>query len=695
MKNYATSNIRNIALTGHSGSGKTTLAEALLYKSGAIKRMGSIDDKNTVSDYNKQETKRQVSISTSILPVEWDNKKINFIDTPGYFDFEREVYAALRASEAAVIVIDAVSGVEVGTEKMLKYTQDIELPRVIFVNKMEKENAKLNEIVSDLHQRFSKTIIPFTLSLGEGEDFKGLIDVLSKKAYEYDGFERKEVEIPEIRKAEVDVVYNEIAEAVAETDDDLMEKYFAEEEFSHEELMSGITSALLNGTAVPLIAGSAETGAGIDILLDIIAEYMPAPDDKRARYGFRHADDKVREVSPDAPMSAVVFKTISDPFVGKISVMKVISGTIHQDDDIYNVTKDINEKIGGLFYLRGKEQIKTDRAVAGDIVAISKLMETETGDTLADANDPTLYKPLKYKKPNLFIAIEPKSKGDEDKISSALYKLNEEDPSFEVLRNQETKQLTIGGQGNVQLQIIRDRLADEYQVETDEIPLRIAYRETIKGNSDVQGRHKKQSGGAGQYGDVFIRFEPFNPDEVEEEVQDDFIFEEEVFGGAVPRNYFPAVEKGLRECIREGVLAGYPVVGVKATLYDGSYHAVDSNEMAFKMAASIAFKKGMNEAQPILLEPIMQVKVHVPDDYMGDVMGDMNKRRGRILGMEPQEDGTQLVLAEAPHSELFEYAIDLRSMTQARGDFTMEFVRYEEVPKDAAEKIIEEANEED
>ncbi|MDL2311168.1 elongation factor G, partial [Peptostreptococcaceae bacterium OttesenSCG-928-C18] len=656
MKAYTTDKIRNLALVGHSGSGKTTLTEAMLFKTGVTNRMGKTEEGNSVSDFSKEEIKRGISINTSIVPIEWDDMKVNFIDTPGYFDFQGEVFSALRASEAALIVIDATNGIQVGTEKVLKYTKDIELPRIIFVNKMEKENAKFAKTVSDLHIEYSKRVIPFTLVLGEGEDFKGIIDVLNRKAYEYDGFDRKEIPIPEDRVDEVEVVYNEIAEVVAETDEELMDKYFSGEEFTHEDLMKGITASLLEGTSVPLVAGSAATGAGLDILMEIVEEYMPSPDDKRAKYGFRHQDDEHREVSVNSPMAAVVFKTIIDPFVGKISVFKVISGKVTRDAEIYNVTKEKVEKLGGLFYLRGKEQIEAKEIVAGDIGAISKLSLTQTGDTLASKANPTLFKPIKYPSPTLFIAIEPKSKGDEDKISQALARLQEEDPSLVTNRNQETKQLTIGGQGNVQLQIVLERLKDEFGVETEIIPLRIAYRETIKGKSDVQGKHKKQSGGAGQYGDVFIKFEPS---------EEDFEFEEKVFGGAVPKNYFPAVEKGLIESLEKGPLAGYPVVNIKATLYDGSYHPVDSNEMAFKLAAQLAFRKGIKEAKPVLLEPIMKVEITVPEEYMGDIMGDMNKRRGRISGMEPQEDGTQLVIAEAPHAELFEYSIDLRSMTQA------------------------------
>ncbi|MDO5689346.1 MAG: elongation factor G [Tissierellia bacterium] len=682
MKAYSTKDIRNLALVGHSGCGKTSLIEALLFKTGATNRKGRVEDGNTVSDYRREEIAKGISTATSVVPIEYKDKKINLIDTPGYFDYVGEVFGALRASEAALLVVDATSGIEVGTEKAWDYTERISLPRIIFLNKMEKENVEFNKVVSDLRIKFGKKVIPLTVTLGEGETFSGLIDVINRKAYEYNGMERKEVPIPAERVEEIEVIFNEVAEVVAETDEELMEKFFEGEDFTHEEFMRGVSTALLEGTAVPLIAGSAETGAGLDILLDTIVEYMPSPDDERANIGFRSASEEKRKVNVDEPFSGVVFKTIVDPFVGKISMFKVVSGKVTRDTELFNSTKEEGEKMGGLFYLRGKQQIETQEVVAGDIGAFSKLMKTETGDTLSDRAKPIVYKKAKLPRPNLYFAIEPKSKNDEDKIGTALFRIGEEDPTFVSDRNAETKQLTIGGQGNVQLQGVIDRLKDEFGVEVQRIPLRIAYRETIKGKSDVQGKHKKQSGGAGQYGDVHMRFEPS---------QELFEFTEEVFGGSVPRNFFPAVEKGIRDSLDKGALAGYPVVNIKATLYDGSYHAVDSNEMAFKIAASLAFKKGMEAAQPILLEPIMRVEVIVPEDYMGDIMGDMNKRRGRILGMEPQEDGTQKVIAEAPHAELFEYAIDLRSMTQARGNFSMEFERYEEVPQMIADKIIEQA----
>ena len=681
MKDYKTNKLRNLALVGHSGAGKTSLTESLLYFTKAIDRVGKVADGNTVSDYEKQEIKRKISIQTSIIPVEYKDYKINFIDAPGFFDFEGEVINALRASESALFVIDGENGIEVGTEKYWKYTENISLPRIIFVNKLDKENAKFNQVVSDLHIDFSKKIIPLTLTLGEGENFEGLIDVIDKKAFKYVDGKVEEVEIPEIRLEEVNAVYEEIQEVVAESDDELMDKYFSGESFTEEEFKEGFRKAIVNGSAVPLVAGSLEKNIGLDLLLEVITKYMPSPDHKAANIGFRVTDDYEEfEVSEDSPFSAVVFKTIADPFLGKISIFKVLSGAIKKDQNFYDISKEKELKASNIFYLRGKEQFKTEKIVAGDIGAFSKQEILQTGDSLCTKDNPIEYKRIKYPKPVLYYAIEAESKNDEDKISAALKKLSEEDPTFEDRRDAETNQEVLAGLGNVQLEVLMDKLKDNYSVNTKVVDLKIPYRETIKGKSDVQGKHKKQSGGAGQYGDVFIRFEPCD---------EEFIFDEEVFGGAVPKNYFPAVEKGLRDSMDEGPLAGYKVVGIKATLYDGSYHPVDSNEQAFKSAARLAFKKGVVEAKPILLEPIMKLEIRVDDKYMGDVMGDMNKRRGKILGMEPQEDGSQIISALAPESEVLTYSIDLRSMTQARGSFSMEFEKYEEAPKELTEKIIE------
>ncbi|MDU5470519.1 elongation factor G [Peptoniphilus harei] len=681
MKVYTTDKVRNLALVGHSGSGKTNLTEAMLFQSGATKKLGNVSSKNTVSDFSKEERERGTSIATSIIPVEWRNYKVNIIDTPGFLDFVGEAHSALRASEAAIMVIDATKGIEVGTERTWKYTEKIGLPRIIFINKIDGENVNFRKLMDELEAAFGKKVIPFSVPIGEGEDFVGVTDVIFQKGYKYINSAPEETELNHDQVKATERMYEEIAEVVAGSDEVLMEKYFSGEKFTREDLLRGVTTALLEGDAVPLLVGSGEKGIGIDILLNTIVNYMPAPDDDRAHLGFRYKEGEERKVSAKDPFAAVVFKTVSDPFLGKISIFKVISGILTKNTPLYNVTTEETEKLGGLFVMRGKEQIEVDEIYAGDIGATTKLAGTLTGDTLCDKDHMVKYKKLKHPTPVLYYAIEPKTKGDEEKLTQSLKKIRDEDPTFTIERNTETKQMTIGGQGKVQLDVILEKLKNTYGVEVEIVPFIIPYRETIRQTASVQGKHKKQSGGAGQYGDVWIRFEPS---------ENDFEFDEEVFGGAVPKNYFPAVEKGIIESKEKGVLAGYPVTNFKAVLYDGSYHDVDSNEMSFKLAANLAFKKGMQEASPVLLEPIMKVEVTIPESYLGDVMGDMNKRRGRILGMDQQNDGTQVLIAEAPQAELFTYLIDLRSLTQGRGTFNMEFVRYEEVPQNIAEKIIEE-----
>lgn len=684
MKAYTAENIRNVALLGHSSSGKTTLTEAALYSTGVINRQGNVADGNTVSDFDKEEIARGVSIGTSVIPVEHNKVKINMLDTPGYFDFIGEMYGAKRASEGSILLVDASSGIEVGTEKAWKNVEKYRTPRVIFLNKMDKENISFEERLNELQTEFSDKIIPFSLPIGSGDSFTGYVDVITKKAYNCVEKNRKEIDLPEEYLSQIDDIREQLKEKVAETNEEFMEKYFDGEEFTEEEFNKGIRDAVVNADLTPLIVGSLEKTMGIENLFDLIEHYLPSPLEFWRFKGTSNGEEVERKVDPDEPFSAVVFKTIVDPFVGKLSIFKVLSGKITKEMELYNSTKDESEKLAGVFYLRGKDQVETGEVVAGDIGATSKLLHTQTGDTLCDKRNPTLYDTIEYPEPVLFMAVETINKGDDEKIGTSLSKLTEEDPTFVVERNSETKELLIGGLGNLQLGVVVDKLKNRFGVDVNLKNPKIAYRETIRGTSSVQGKHKKQSGGAGQYGDVHIKFEPS---------QEEFEFVSEIFGGSVPRNYWPAVEKGLRDSMEQGILAKYPVVNVKATLFDGSYHDVDSNEMAFKLAASMAFKKGIQEARPVLLEPIMNVEINVPDDYMGDVMGDMNKRRGRILGMDQQADGTQNISAEAPHSEMFEYAIDLRAMTQARGSFTMEFVRYEEVPSNIAEKIIAEAQE--
>lgn len=644
MKGYTSENIRNVALLGHGGCGKTTFLEAALLATGVISRMGKVEDGNTVSDYDKMEVERGYSINTSVVPILWKENKINFIDTPGYFDFVGEVNAALRAAEAAVIMVDAGSGIQVGTEAAWKACERYKTPRFIVINKRDKDEFDFYKTFGELKDKFGEKLIPFSWPLS----------------------------------AEID---EELKEAIAMTDDELMEKYFNGDDFSDEEVLRGLKKGIADGGIVPVCSSAFQLGAGLEGLLDLLVTYVPTPLEHGPYAGFNDKNEPVERLSVvDAPVSAFVFKTIVDPFVGKISVMKVVTGKLNSGTEVYNERAGKAEKLGKLFFLRGKNQTELNYAEAGDIVAVAKLQYTLSGDTLCDKNDIIRYLPLDYPQPSYYIAIEAIDKNDEDKMGTGLNKLREEDPSFVVERNTETRQTLLGGQGDIQLGVILAKLKDRFGVKVKTVPQKIAYRETIKGTSDVQGKHKKQSGGAGQYGDVHIRFSPS---------EKEFEFSEELFGGSVPKNYVPAVEKGLLECMDKGPLAGCKVVNVKAVLYDGSYHDVDSNEMAFKIAASLAFKKGITEAKPCLLEPIMRLEIFVPDDYMGDVMGDMNKRRGKILGMEPLADGGQKLLAEAPQAELFDYAIGLRAMTQARGGFTMKFEKYEEVPAHLSSKIIE------
>ena len=643
MKGYTSETIRNVALLGHGGCGKTTFLESALYETGVIKKLGKVEDGNTVSDYDKMEVEKGYSINTSVVPIEWKGSKINFIDTPGYFDFIGEVNAALRAAEAAVIMVDAGSGIQVGTEAAWNACERYSMPRFISITKRDKDEFDFYKTFDELKAKFGNKLVPLSWPLS----------------------------------AEID---DELKEAIAESDEELMEKYFDGEEFTDEEIKKGMVKGISEGNIVPVCSSAFQLGHGVEGLLDLLLEYVPTPLQHGPYRGFNDKNEPVERISvTDAPMSAFVFKTIVDPFVGKISVMKVITGKINSGTEVYNERIGKIEKLGKLFFLRGKEQLELNYAEAGDIVAVAKLQNTKSGDTLCDKSDVIRYLPLDFPSPTFYIAIEALDKNDDEKMGVGLARLREEDPSFVVERNNETHQTLLGGQGDIQLGIILAKLKDRFGVSVKTVPQKIAYRETIKGNSDVQGKHKKQSGGAGQYGDVHIRFSPSDKE---------FEFSEELFGGSIPKNYVPAVEKGLIESLERGPLAGCKVVNIKAVLYDGSYHDVDSNEVSFKIAASLAFKKGIVEANPCLLEPIMHVEITVPDEYMGDVIGDMNKRRGKILGMEPLQNGGQKVVAEAPQAELFDYALGLRSMTQGRGIFEMKFERYEELPKHLAEKII-------
>lgn len=679
MKTYNIDKIRNVALVGHSNCGKTTLTEALLYVTKVTNRMGKVEDGNTVSDFDKEEKDRQVSIGTSVVPIEFEDTKINFLDTPGYFDFVGEVYGGLRVASGAVVVIDSSSGIEVGTEKVWKYLEQRSLPRVIVLNKMDKENVKFDVLLEELREKFGKKVVPFALPIGEGESFKGYVDIVDRQGRLIEEMDNVKIEVPEDLVDKVEELRGILMESVAETDELLLDKFFNGEEFTYEEVSNGLKNAVLAGEVVPVIVSCATKAMGIKCMMHMIKEYLPNSGDTGDVTGMVDGKVTPRKVTSTQPLSAFVFKTIVDPFVGKITLFKVMSGVMKKDTEAYNDVNRETERIGNIFFLRGKDQIEASEIVAGDIGATAKLMNFNTGDTISVKASPIVYKGIDFPKPSYFMAISAKTKDSDEKVGIGLHRLNEEDPTFTIERNSETKELVVGGHGNIQLAVIANKLKNNFKVEVDLTTPKVAYRETIRGKSDVQGKHKKQSGGAGQYGDVHVRFEPSAVD---------FEFVDEVVGGAVPRNFIPAVEKGLKECLDKGVLAGCKVVNIKAILYDGSYHDVDSNETSFKMAASIAFKKGMQEAKPVILEPISKVEIYVPDEYMGDIMGDMNKRRGKILGMEQQEDGTQKVLAEAPMAEMYTYAIDLKSMTQAKGSFEMEFLRYDEMPFNMAEKVI-------
>lgn len=686
MKNYTIKNLRNIGLIGHGGSGKTSLIEALLFHTGNTDRLGKVEDGTTVTDFDPEEKKRKISLSAAIAPIEFNETKINLVDIPGYFDFSGEMIQGMRAVDIATILVSGVSGVKVGTEKAWDYCNKIKLPRSFFINKLDRENSSYDKTLSQLKEKFGISVVPIQYPIGSEDNFKGVINVISKKARIHDEKtnEIREIDVPEELLEKIDECKRMIMEAVAETNEELLDKYFSEGELSDEEIYNGLIEGSASGDIAPVMCGSASKVIGMRCFLEDVVECFPSPkysipqkalDVKRNEEVFIGLDE-------NKPFSALVFKTIADPFVGKISLFRVVTGKLSNEITVVNANKDKTEKLSNIFFMKGKSQIPTKEVVAGDIAAVAKLQYTETGDTLCDINNKVIFDKMNFPRPNISMAVLPKAKGDEDKISSALQKLLEEDPTFSVNRDTENAETIISGVGETHLEVIASKLKNKFGAEVILRLPKIPYRETIKGIADVQGKHKKQSGGHGQYGDVKIKFEPRRDGE------SDLEFVDNVVGGVVPRNYIPAVEKGLRECMDKGVLAGYPVVGLRATLHDGSYHPVDSSEMAFKLATSIAYKKGLEQAKPILLEPILKVEILVPDEYMGDIIGDINKRRGRVLGMD-QEGNIQKVNAEVPLSEMFKYSTDLRSMTQARGSFTSEIERYEEVPELEAKKIIE------
>ncbi|MGI5840305.1 MAG: elongation factor G [bacterium] len=686
MKNYQSEQLRNICFIGHGGTGKTSLAEALLYDAGAIDRLGRVDDGTAALDFDPEEVKRKISVSTGIAACAWKDNKINIIDAPGYFDFVGEVKAALRVVECGVIVLDAVGGVEVGAELVWNYAAENNLARLLFVNKMDRENANFTAVLEKARNTFGNGVAPIQLPIGSQDNFKGVVDLVKMKAYVYTGSQSgkyEETEIPAELMAQAEEYREMLVEAAAEGDDDLTMKYLEGEPLTDDEIALGLRKGTVAKKVFPLLCGAAQKNIGAAQLLDAIVSYVPSPVEIDPIMGNNPANKEAVTIRPvaEAPFCGLVFKTMADPYVGKLTLFRVYSGKLKSDSGFYNSVKEKTERVGQLFFPRGKHQDAVSEVQAGDIAAVAKLQETSTNDTICDKENPVVINPIEFPSPTLRLAVLPRSKGDEDKLGTGLARLAEEDPTFTVGKDTTTGQLIASGMGELHIEVITSRLHKKFGVEVNLETPKVPYKETIRAAVKVEGKHKKQSGGRGQFGHVWVEFEPLHDGQ-------DFEFVDKIFGGSVPRQYIPAVEKGLREVKDEGVLAGYPVVNFRATLYDGSFHPVDSSEMAFKIAASLAFKKGMEQAKPVLLEPIMHVEVIVPDAYMGDIIGDLNKKRGRILGMEPQ-GGTQLVKAQVPLAEMFKYATDLRSMTQGRGVFTMNFDHYEEVPGNIAENVIE------
>ena len=679
---YSVQNIRNVCLLGHGGNGKTALAESLLYMTGALDRMGKVVDGNTVCDYDPEEVKRQISITTAVAPLEYKGCRINVLDTPGGFDFSGEVVAALRAADAAIIVCSAKDGISVGLEKAWKYCEERNMPRFIYISKTDEDNSDYNQTFEALREKFGKKIAPVVVPIwDENKKVTGIIDVLNKRAYEMQNLKRVEIEIPEDKESVIQEFNDALKESVAETSEEFMDKFFSGEDFTYAEMIQGLRQGVRELSLFPVLCGSAMNCMGSLMLMDHIVDMLPNPMEGNYHKATKQdGESEVFVVSPGGVPTAFVFKTVADQY-GKYSFVKVLSGEITSDMTLVNARTGETEKMGRLYIMKGKKAEEVKVLSCGEIGAIGKMDKVKTGDTLCDARKVVSLKALPFAEPCYQVAIAPKTRGQEDKVAQGLYRLNEEDPTFTVVNNAETHQMVISAYGDIQIDVLVAKLKSRFNVEVELKTPRVAYREKIRKTVSKQGRHKKQTGGSGQFGDVHIRFEP-NFD------QEEPVFAEEVFGGSVPKNYFPAVEKGIKEACVHGPLAGYPVVNLKAVLYDGSYHPVDSSEIAFKTAAQLAYKAAMPEANPVLLEPVGELKVTVPDSYMGDVIGDLNKRRGRVMGMTPNEHGEQVIEAEVPMAEMMSYAIELRAMTQSRGSYTFKFVRYEDCPPMAQEKAI-------
>ena len=683
MKEYKGDKLRNVGIVAHGGAGKTSLADALLFSAGAINRLGKVDDGSATTDFEPEEVKRKISISAALAPCEWLDCKINFLDTPGYADFVSEVKGGLRAVDAALVVLCAASGVEVETEKVWQYAGDLGLPRVAFINKMDRENADFSAVLANMKEKFGGNIIPLQLPIGAEETFKGIIDLVKMKALypgNNQGLQYTEAEIPEDLAEQANEAKQALIEAAAETDDDLLTKYLEGEALSEGEVVAGLIKGIQQAKFCPVFCGSASKNIGTRQLLDAVVQYFPAGGDRIVAASKLPGKEEIGIKSSD-PFAAMVFKTTADPFVGRLSFIRVFSGVLKPDSTLFNASKGKSERIGSIFSMRGKQQDALTNAFAGDIAVVSKMQETGTGDTLCDKDHPVVFDPIVYPKPMFTMCLQAKNKGDEDKIGNALHRLSDEDPTLQVRKDTETHELLISGMGELHVDIMAERMKRKFGVEVLLHNPKIPYRETIRTGVKVEGKHKKQSGGHGQYGHVWLQIDPLPPG-------GNFKFIDSIFGGAVPRQYIPAVEKGVREALVSGVLAGYPVVDIQVTLTDGSYHSVDSSEMAFKIASASALRKGALQAKPVLLEPIYNVEIIVPEEFMGDVIGDLNSKRGRIQGMEPIGNGKGVVRGQVPIAEMFRYAIELRSITQGRGNFDMKFDHYEEVPQRIADTII-------
>lgn len=686
MKEYTANQIRNIGIFGHGGEGKTTLTEAMLFNAGLLDRMGRVEDGSTTTDYDPEETRRTISIGAAVAPYEWNGTKVNIIDAPGFFDFYGEVVESMTLADSALIVVGAVSGPVVGVEKAMDMCKKSNKARMMVINQMDRENANFLKVYGAIREKFGPSAVAIQLPIVEGGAFKGYVDIVTMKAKLFDGKGEKETAIPAALSGEAESIREALIEAAAESDEALMEKFFEGEELSQEEIVAGLCAGVRDGIVTPVCCCAAQPNIGVRTLMDNLLHYMPTADQVKPRAAKNVKTGGAAEIKADGKLAAQVMKTVADPFVGKISILKMYSGTLSTDISPYNSNAERSEKSGTVYIMRGKKLINVDRLNAGDIGAMAKLQYTNTGDTLCDASAPVLFEAIEFPQPCISLAVTAKKQGEEDKVIAGLNRLKEEDPTMSLEKNAETGDVLISGLGEMHLDVICAKLKNKFNVEAQLVDPRVPYRETIRGTAEAEGKHKKQTGGSGQFGVVQMRFEPLPGS--------DFEFVNAIVGGVVPKEYIPAVEKGTREALVHGVLAGYPMVGVKATLFDGKYHPVDSKEVAFKSAARLAYKAACAKAGPALIEPIYRLDVLVPDEYMGDVIGDINRRRGRVIGMNPAENG-QEVVAEVPLAEVFKYATDLRAMTQARGTFKMEFVRYEDVPGNIAQKIIEQAKREE